>query len=185
MIGRSKAVIIGHASAARRRLRLRPGCGIVIPVFVSPANLPAHMRLSSWLARMLMKAGGLACVGVSWFAVASAAPLPGAPLSGDAPQPCRSGTVIPRGPTLPDIFLSDAERAGLIDTDALFQGANRPPDDDDNAVIQDDSPAAWIDANRGTWPALEPLGTLAKSPESLPTHRFLPRRSPRGPPVSS
>jgi hypothetical protein len=79
---------------------------------------------------------------------------------------------------------SIAQRAGLAETGARLQRANAAATDDDEAAIQDDSPAARLDVGERVAPALQPLGTLAASLYSLPTHRILPRRSPRGPPVS-
>ena len=74
-------------------------------------------------------------------------------------------------------------RAGLGDMGALLRRGTHNPNDDDEAVIQDESPAARIDGGDNGTPALQPLGTLTASPPSLPPHRILSRRSPRGPPI--
>ena len=83
------------------------------------------------------------------------------------------------GPVAPSM----ARRAGLGATGTLLRRATGDSDDDDNLAVQDEAPAARIDAGDGAAPALEPAGTLAASRDSLPTHRILSRRSPRGPPV--
>ena len=67
---------------------------------------------------------------------------------------------------------------------AAMRADDADPDGDDDAMIQDDTPAAGIDAGERLAPALEPLGTLSSSCHSLPSHRILSRRSPRGPPAS-
>jgi hypothetical protein len=78
---------------------------------------------------------------------------------------------------------SIAERAGLRDTGAFLRCGSDETDGDDDAMIQDDAPAARIDAGDGVAPVLEPLGTLASLQDALPSHRILTRRSPRGPPI--
>jgi hypothetical protein len=56
---------------------------------------------------------------------------------------------------------------------------------DDDAAIQNDAPAAWVDADTGLAFALEPLGLLARAcVRHLKTHDFSPR-SPRGPPAAA
>jgi hypothetical protein len=77
-----------------------------------------------------------------------------------------------------------ARRAGLVDIGAAFQSSTDDSDGDDDLVVQDESPAARIDAGDTAVPALRPLGTLASSGTALPTQRILSRRSPRGPPAS-
>jgi len=99
--------------------------------------------------------------------------------SADAPRTLYGHAPRRLGPVAPSM----ARRAGLGDTSALLRCATGDSDDDDNLVMQDETPAARIDAGDGAAPALEPLGTLAASRDALPTHRILSRRSPRGPPV--
>jgi hypothetical protein len=73
---------------------------------------------------------------------------------------------------------------GLGDTKSLLRhGTVASDSDDDEAVIQDEAPAARIDADDGVTPALRPLGTLVSTSSALPAHRILSRRSPRGPPA--
>ena len=77
---------------------------------------------------------------------------------------------------------SFARRVGLGYTGPLLRRGTVNADADDEAVIQDESPAARIDAGDRVSPSLRPLGTLASSHSVLPAHRILSRRSPRGPP---
>jgi hypothetical protein len=78
---------------------------------------------------------------------------------------------------------SFARRMGLGDTRSSLRHGTSASDSDDDAVIQDEAPAARIDAGDGVPPALRPLGTLAATSSTLPVHRILSRRSPRGPPA--
>jgi len=77
-----------------------------------------------------------------------------------------------------------ARRVGLGEIGAVFRSSAGEPDGDDDVVVQDEAPAARIDAGDGVAPALQPLGTLASARVTLPAHRILSRRSPRGPPAS-
>jgi hypothetical protein len=77
-----------------------------------------------------------------------------------------------------------ARRAGFVDIGAAFQSNTDDSDGDDDLVVQDEAPAARIDAGDTAVPALQPLGTLASSGTALPAQRILSRRSPRGPPAS-
>jgi len=88
-----------------------------------------------------------------------------------------------RGAFLRHLTQTIAFDAGLAGADAVLRSADGDTDGDDDTVVQDEAPAARTDAGDGVTPALVPLGTLSPSPCSLPTHRILPRRSPRGPPV--
>src|SRR5262249_24894505 len=76
-----------------------------------------------------------------------------------------------------------ARRAGLGDIGAAFRSDTDDSDGDDDVAVQDEAPAAHIDAGDKAAPALQPLGTLASSGTTLPTPRILSRRSPRGPPA--
>jgi hypothetical protein len=78
---------------------------------------------------------------------------------------------------------SFARRMGLGDTKSLLRHGTVASESDDDAVIQDEAPAARIDADDGVTPALRPLGTLVSTSSALPAHRILSRRSPRGPPA--
>lgn len=73
---------------------------------------------------------------------------------------------------------------GLSNTGAQLQRGVRLVLGDDDAAIQNDAPAAWVDADTGLAFALEPIGLLARACVHQPsTHDFSPR-SPRGPPVA-
>jgi len=76
-----------------------------------------------------------------------------------------------------------ARRAGLGDIGAAFRSGTDDSDGDDDVAVQDEAPAAQIDAGDRAVPALQPLGTLASSGAPLPAQRILSRRSPRGPPA--
>jgi hypothetical protein len=86
-------------------------------------------------------------------------------------------------PSAQDAFESIARRAAPGDVGASFRLATDDSDDGDDVIVQDEAPAARIDAGDGTAPALQPLGTLAPFGITLPAQRILSRRSPRGPPA--
>ncbi len=86
------------------------------------------------------------------------------------------------GPVAPP---STRALAGLADPMLLLQHSTSTNVDDDVAAIQNDSPAARIDAGLTLVPAFAPIGVLARIADRLPKfHRFSPR-SPRGPPYSA
>lgn len=73
---------------------------------------------------------------------------------------------------------------GLSDGGVLLQRGTRAARGDDDAAIQNDAPAAWVEPDAGLAFALEPIGLLARVCVRQPkTHDFSPR-SPRGPPVA-
>jgi hypothetical protein len=78
-----------------------------------------------------------------------------------------------------------AQRAlfGLSDVTARLQRGACADMNDDDAAIQNDAPAANIDADRGAVPALQPLGVLVGSFDRHPASRAFSPKSPRGPPV--
>jgi hypothetical protein len=141
------------------------------------------MRLSSSIARTLMRAVGPICllaaglVGI--VTVTDAAAAPAASVRSCHQRPSLARLLGKRHP----IILSEAARAGLVDTCAVLQCGSGARDDSDDAVIQDDAPAARIDLNDRVVPILEPIGTLTSHGPALPARRMLARRSPRGPPV--
>jgi len=110
---------------------------------------------------------------------ASASTRPASELAAPHAQAAVSG----RGAFIRQLVRSLAFDAGLGGNDSLLRSADGDTDGDDDTVVQDEAPAARIDAGDGVTPALEPLGTLVSSPYTLPAARILPRRSPRGPPV--
>jgi hypothetical protein len=65
----------------------------------------------------------------------------------------------------------------------MMRRGSAEPSNEFDAAIQDDAPAARLDIDESVAPPLEPMGTLASARDSLPSHRTLSRRSPRGPPV--
>ena len=135
-----------------------------------------------------MKASGLAVLWLLCASVATAAPAHhrgkarvcethGARLKKLQPHPASVG-----GPVAPP---STRALAGLADPTLLLKRGTPTNVDDDVAAIQNDSPAARIDAGLRHAPAFAPIGVLARVEDRLPKlHRFSPR-SPRGPPYSA
>jgi hypothetical protein len=83
----------------------------------------------------------------------------------------------------PVVQPSTRAQAGLSDVIVRLQRGMRASVDDDDKAIQNDAPAAWIDAAERLSPALGRLGVLVRTGVLHPnTHAFSPR-SPRGPPV--
>jgi hypothetical protein len=75
---------------------------------------------------------------------------------------------------------------GLSDVTARLQhGARASVNDGDDAAIQNDAPAANIDADGGTVPTLQSLGQLVGSLDRRPRTRAFSPKSPRGPPVAA
>ena len=75
---------------------------------------------------------------------------------------------------------------GLSDVTArLERGAHASINDGDDAAIQNDAPAANVDADGRAVPTLQPIGVLVSSLDRrLLTRAFSPK-SPRGPPVAA
>lgn len=74
---------------------------------------------------------------------------------------------------------------GLSDITARLHRAGRANSDDEHAAIQNDAPAANIDAELRATPTLQPLGLLAGPLDwHLSTRTFSPK-SPRGPPLTA
>jgi hypothetical protein len=74
---------------------------------------------------------------------------------------------------------------GLSDITARLQRAARANTDDEHAAIQNDAPAANIDAEVRATPTLQPLGLLVGPLDwHLRTRTFSPK-SPRGPPFTA
>ena len=113
------------------------------------------------------------------FASAAARPM-GCAVESDAKL---HPTVGPRAPRVDLPSQSIARRAGLGEIGAVLRSTTGDSDGDDDLVVQDEAPAAQIDAGDGVAPALQPLGTLTSSRDALPAHRILSRTSPRGPPA--
>ena len=74
---------------------------------------------------------------------------------------------------------------GLSDVTARIQRGGTADMNDDDAAIQNDAPAANIDADEGADPTLHPLGLLIGPGDQHPrTPAFTPK-SPRGPPATA
>ena len=120
----------------------------------------------------------------SWlFAAPSAAAAPAMGCAADS----NAGLERLLGPSQPKAHATVrflARPAGLGNIGASFRSGTDDSDGDDDVVVQDEAPAAQIDAGDAAAPALQPLGTLAPSGTTLPTQRILSRQPPRGPPVS-
>jgi hypothetical protein len=146
------------------------------------------MRLSSSMIRTVMKASSLAVLWLLCASVATAAPVHrrgkvrvcdahGVRLKKLQPHPASVG-----GPVAPP---STRALVGLADPTLILQRGAAANFDDDVAAIQNDSPAARVDAGLRLAPDFEPIGVLARIADRLPKlHRFS-RRSPRGPPYSA
>jgi hypothetical protein len=73
---------------------------------------------------------------------------------------------------------------GLTDVAARLQRCARANTDDDHAAIQNDAPAANVDADGRPTPTLQPLGVFVGPLDWRPRTRAFSPRSPRGPPIS-
>jgi hypothetical protein len=72
----------------------------------------------------------------------------------------------------------------LSDGGVRLERGTRPVVCDDDCAIQNDAPAAWVDADTRLAVVLAPIGLLARLRVHQPkAHDFSPR-SPRGPPVA-
>jgi hypothetical protein len=156
----------------------------------NPTQLPVSMRLSSSTIRAVMKASSLVVLWLLCASVASAAPVHRrgrARVCDSHGSRLKTRTLHARyassgGPVAPP---STRALVGLADPTLLLQRGTGTNLGDDVAAIQNDSPAARIDAELRLAPAFEPIGVLARSADRLPKlHRFSPR-SPRGPPYSA
>lgn len=150
------------------------------------------MRRFPLFMRMLLKASrvGVPCL----LLLASAAVAHAEPQSPRASSRRRLSVCDPRTTSMRRVMGHRASlgpvanrpagaQAGLIDTTAQLRRATRTKlDQNEDAAIQNDAPAARIDfADRAT-PVLRPIGVLCNSFDRLPaTLAYLPR-SPRGPP---
>ncbi|HEX3703406.1 MAG TPA: hypothetical protein VHU82_08755 [Vicinamibacterales bacterium] len=145
------------------------------------------MRSSSSLVRSLVKGGGLVLL---WLLVPSIALAAQAGVSrGRVCDPQAGLTLhklvrVTKSLSGPVAHPYSRGPAGLIDEGLRLQHAPHTSIDDDDAVIQNDAPAAFVDADTSVAFALEPIGVLARACVRQPkAHDFSPR-SPRGPPVA-
>lgn len=72
---------------------------------------------------------------------------------------------------------------GLSDVTARLQRGARANTENDDAAIQNDAPAANVDADGRATPTLQPLGILVGALDWRPRTRAFSPKSPRGPPV--
>jgi hypothetical protein len=72
---------------------------------------------------------------------------------------------------------------GLSDVTARLQRGARANMNDDDAVIQNDAPAANLDADGRDVPTLQALGLFVGALDRRPRTRTFSPKSPRGPPV--
>jgi hypothetical protein len=151
-------------------------------------KLSDFIRFSSSPARTLMKGASLS---LAWLLVLSSVALASSGPRRGAGRVCDPSALTLRkqfrAPTSyggPIATRSTRALAGLADADSLLQRGAAATADDDDEAIQNDAPAASIDAAERPSPALEPIGVLAHVCARQPkTHSFSPR-CPRGPPVA-
>jgi hypothetical protein len=135
----------------------------------------------------LMRASSVAVLWLLFASVGYAAPAP----HGAGGRVCDNTTVVSKkllrhrksfgGPLARP---STRALAGLTDPMVLMKRGSLPDDNDDDAAIQNDAPAAQIDVDEHATPALRALGLVPRVRDPrLPDRTFTPR-SPRGPPVS-
>jgi hypothetical protein len=79
-------------------------------------------------------------------------------------------------------FIMRRATAGLTDTSARLLRGTPQHFDDDEAAIQNDAPAARIDADIRPIPPLQPIALLPGGGDRRPRTRAFSPRSPRGPP---
>jgi hypothetical protein len=145
------------------------------------------MRLSSSTIRTLMKAGSFVVLLLLCSSVATAAPAHRRARARvcDAHRAKLAKLRSERRPVGPVAPPSTRALAGLADPTLLLTRGGGTNFDTDVDAIQNDTPAARIDAGLRLAPAFEPVGVVARISDRLPKlHRFSPR-SPRGPPVTA
>jgi len=79
------------------------------------------------------------------------------------------------------------QRAVTLSTDATARVVHAPlaPHQGDATLIQNDAPAARVDAGDRLTPSLRSLGVLSGVVDMRPSSRTFSPRSPRGPPVAA
>jgi len=141
------------------------------------------MRSSPWLVRALMRGSSLVLLWLLVPSVASEAAASGR----SAPRVCKPQTILTLhklARVVRSISGPVAHRVGALDLDGAqhLDHGTRPIFGDDDAAIQNDAPAAWVDADVRLALGLEPLGFLRRFGVRQPKARDLSPRSPRGPP---
>ena len=144
------------------------------------------MRFVSSPVRTLTAACSVVLLWLLSVCVADAAPTPRHRNAGPICDP--QATTLPKLPRHPKSFggplrtLSYRALLGLIDTASQMRRGTHADLDGDEAAIQNDAPAAHVDAEDCPIPELHSLGVLIGSLDlRLYSHTFSPR-SPRGPP---
>jgi hypothetical protein len=143
----------------------------------------AHLRTLQQLI------GGVAL----WLLTASSVDAAPGLLRAREPPPCDAQTTAalkkllrhPKSYGGPLATRPRSSRLGLrFDLEAHIKRAKRTITSNDAAAIQNDAPAARVDANDGPLAALRSLGFLVGLVDSHPRTRSFSPRSPRGPPAS-
>ena len=160
-------------------------CGIVKRV--PTRSRIGSMRLLSPIVRMSMRSGPILVLVLLVASSAEASRRTRRPVS---PRVCDPHTTTLHqlkrqphtfgGPVAPP---SQRLLLGLSDPMTRIARATATDDDDDGQAIQNDAPAAQIDADC-PFAVLTPLGLLARSIDPRPHTRAFSPKSPRGPPVA-
>jgi hypothetical protein len=144
------------------------------------------MRFVSSPLRTLTVACSVVLLWLLSVSAADAAPSPRHRHAGPICDP--QSTTIQKLPRHPKSFggplriPSHRAQAGLIDTASQMRRATHADLDSDDAAIQNDAPAAHVDAEDCPIPQLRPLGLLIGSLDLRLYSRVFSPRSPRGPP---
>lgn len=151
----------------------------------SPRNYRLFMVFLTPNLRTWVKASSLVSICLLWASSASAAPGP----RGSARPVCDAQAApVRRLPRHPRSFGGPVRPVSqLLSLGELTAHVSRAPRNlvDENQAIQNDAPAARVDAGDRPVPALRVVGRLALSIDPRPrTHACSPK-SPRGPPVSA
>jgi len=148
------------------------------------------MRLvATSIVRTPMKAVMLA---VLWLLTASAASAAPGPSAGRAGQHCGGQSTAlrkllrhPKSYGGPLAHSTHTSRLGLrFDLTARLRRAKRTSTGNEAAAIQNDAPAARVNGEDRSLPALRSLGFLIGPVDSHPRTRAFSPRSPRGPPAA-
>jgi hypothetical protein len=147
------------------------------------------MSLVSSPPRMLMRAS---CVVLFWllsvsFAQAASMPAPRATAPKCDEHSATLKKLIRHAKSFGGPLARPPQRTlfGLSDITARLQRAARANTDDEHAAIQNDTPAANIDADVRATPTLQPLGLLVGPLDWHPRTRTFSPKSPRGPPLTA
>jgi len=144
------------------------------------------MRFVSSPLRTLTVACSVVLLWLLSVCVAGAAPAPRHRHAGPICDP--QSTTLQKLPRHPKSFggplrtPSHRALAGLIDTASQMRRATHADFDSDDAAIQNDAPAAQVDAEDCPIPQLRPLGVLIGALDLRLSSRAFSPRSPRGPP---